>query len=168
MLPSKLKNLNLFNDGVSYIGKTGGVTLPKLTRKLEPWRGGGMDGSVKIDLGQEDLEMEWALGGMDRQVLRQYGAVGVGAVMLRFAGAYQNDENGTVDAVEVVVRGRHEEIDKGEAKSGEDTEWKVKSALVYYKLTINGVEEIEIDTLNMRFVVGGIDRLAQIRAAIGA
>ena len=32
-------------------------------------------------------------------------------VMLRFAGAYQRDDTGQVDAVEVVVRGRHEEIE---------------------------------------------------------
>ena len=43
-MPRKLKNLNLFNNGVTYIGQVGEVTPPKLARKLESWRGGGMDG----------------------------------------------------------------------------------------------------------------------------
>lgn len=34
-LPRKLKLMNLFIDGVSYLGVVQSVTLPKLTRKLE-------------------------------------------------------------------------------------------------------------------------------------
>lgn len=49
-LPKKLKHLNLFNDGNSYLGVAKAVTLPKLGRKLEAYRGGG-----KID---EDLYEE--------------------------------------------------------------------------------------------------------------
>ena len=45
-LPRKLKYLNLFNDGLSYMGVVQSVTLPKLTRKLENYRGGGMNGSA--------------------------------------------------------------------------------------------------------------------------
>jgi hypothetical protein len=45
-LPRKLKYLNMFNDGLSYMGVVESVTLPKLTRKLEKYRGGGMPGSV--------------------------------------------------------------------------------------------------------------------------
>ncbi|VDR25954.1 phage major tail tube protein [Raoultella terrigena] len=34
-MPRKLKFLNTFLDGVSYLGVIESVTLPKLTRKLE-------------------------------------------------------------------------------------------------------------------------------------
>ena len=44
-MPRKLKFLNTFLDGVSYLGVIESVTLPKLTRKLENYRGGGMSGS---------------------------------------------------------------------------------------------------------------------------
>lgn len=40
-LPSKLKNLNLFNDGASYLGQVVEVKLPTLTRKMEEFRAGG-------------------------------------------------------------------------------------------------------------------------------
>jgi len=166
-LPRKLKNMNVFNDGISYIGQAASVTLPTLTRILEEWRGGGMDGAVKIDMGQEPIELEHSYGGFMRGIYAQYGVVGVAGVMIRFAGAYQRDDTGAVDSIEIVIRGRHEEIEGGEAKPGEDTEFNVKTACAYYRLSVNGVPQIEIDLLNMIMIVNGVDRLATQRAAIG-
>lgn len=167
-LPRKLKNFNVFNDGASYLGQVAEVTLPKLSRAMEDFRAGGMSGPIKIDNGNEAIDLEWTAGGIMRDTLRQYGITTHNGVQLRFAGAYQRDDTGAVDAVEVVVRGRHQEIDFGNAKAGDDTEFKVKTACSYYKLTINGVTEIEIDFVNMIETVGGVDRLAQQRQAIGA
>ena len=167
-LPRKLKNLNLFNDGVTYIGQVGEVTLPKLTRKMEDWRGGGMNAPIKIDLGAEGLELEAQCGGLMRDVFLQYGIARHDGVMLRFAGAYQRDDTGRVDAVEVVVRGRHEEIEPGKAKAGDDTEFKFKTSCSYYKLVVNGETLVEIDLVNMVEIVGGVDRLLEQRVAIGA
>lgn len=166
-LPRKLKNFNLFNNGNNYLGQIEEVTLPKLSRKMEEWRGGGMDGPVQIDLGQENIELAWTAGGVIATALSQYGVTTVGGCMLRFAGAYQRDDTGDVDAVEVVVRGRHKEIDFGSAKPGDHTQHKYNTACSYYKLTINGRVMIEIDVLNMLFIVDGVDRLAQQRRALG-
>lgn len=168
-MPRKLKQMNLFNEGNSYQGQCGTVTLPKLTRKLEAWRGGGMDGSVKVDLGMGDdgIQLEWTIGGYDLIAIRQYGITSASGVMLRWAGAAQRDDTGEVMAVEVVVRGRHEEIDFGEAAPGEDTEQKVVTTCSYYKLVVNGREELEIDLLSMIFRVDGIDRYEEMRRAIG-
>lgn len=166
-LPSKLKNMNLFNDGVSYIGLVPEVTLPKLTRSMEEYRAGGMDMPIKIDMGGEALELEWKAGGIIVHAIRQFGATTHDALMLRFAGAYQADDSSLVLPVEVVVRGRHEEIDMGGAKPGDDTEHTIKTACSYYKLIIAGREEIEIDALNMVFKVNGVDRLLAQRLAIG-
>ena len=168
-LPKKLKMCNLFNGGNSYLGQTGEVTIPKLVRKFENWRGGGMNGNVKIDLGLGDdiSEFTWKLGGIDSQILEQFGAVTVAANMLRFAGSYQRDDTGETEAVEIIVRGRHEEIDGGDSEPGEDTEHKVVTNCAYYKLTVNGKVEIEIDVLGFKEVVDGKDRLEAQRKAIG-
>lgn len=166
-LPRKLKNMNLFNDGVSYMGQVTEVALPKLKRKMEDFRAGGMNAPMKTDHGMEGLEMQWKCGGLMEQVLKQFGAVSHDAVLLRFAGAYQRDDTGAVDAVQIVVRGRHEEIDAGSAKPGDNTEFSVTSTLTYYKLTINNVDVIEIDVLNMIEKVNGVDRLAEQRRALG-
>lgn len=168
-LPRKLKNMNLFNDGESYVGLAKSVTLPTLARKMESYRGGGMNGPVKVDLGMGDdgIQLEWTTGGLDAQVFRQYGITRADGVLLRFAGAYQRDDTGEVSAVEVVVRGRHEEISMGDAQSGEDTEQSITTTCSYYKLTIDNEVIAEIDILNMVEMIDGEDRLADQRAAIG-
>ncbi|MCI1680059.1 MAG: phage major tail tube protein [Ewingella americana] len=166
-LPKKLKYLNLFNDGNSYLGVVSSLTLPKLTRKLENYRGGGMNGAASIDFGLDDdaLALEWSMGGLDELVLQQWGSTS--DVPLRFSGSFQRDDTGEVSAVEVQMRGRHKEFDFGEYKQGEDTETKVTTQCTYFKLTIDGRELIEVDTVNMVEIVSGVDRLAEHRKAIG-
>ncbi|MBN8947204.1 MAG: phage major tail tube protein [Rhodanobacter sp.] len=166
-LPSKLKNFNLFNDGNNYLGKVSEITLPKLTRKVEEWRGGGMDTGVEVDMGGELIILEWTAGGLLDTALKQFGATAADAAALRFAGAYQRDDDGGVDAVEVIVRGRHKEIDLGNAKPGDTTAHKFTTTCSYYRLDINGTTVIEIDALAMVFNVGGVDRLAEQRRALG-
>jgi P2 family phage contractile tail tube protein len=167
MLPKKLKNMNLFNDANSYLGVIAEVTLPKISHAMEDWRGGGMLGPIKIDNGLEALEFEWTLGGHDTIVIRQMGVTSYDGVLLRFMGAYQSDGDGSVTAVEAEIRGRHQELDFGNSKPGEDTEMKIKTVPSYYKLISNGAVLFEIDMLAGTYIVGGIDRYADIRAAIG-
>lgn len=166
-LPSKLKAFNLFQNGENFVGKIAEITLPKLTRKMEDYQGGGMGGPIKIDFGQEAIQMEWTAGGFLKSVLQQYGALKHDGVLLRFAGAYQAEDSETPDAVEIVVRGRHTEIDPGTAKAKEDTSFKVTTAASYYKLSVNGEDIIEIDFVNMIEKINGNDLLQALRTAIG-
>lgn len=166
-LPSKLKNFNLFGDGNIWRGEIDSVTLPKLTRKVEEWRGGGMHGPIEVDLGLEKLELAFKAGGFLLDGYKAFGGKTHNANQWRFAGAYQNDGTGDVQAVEVLVSGRVREIDPGEAKAGDDTEHTHTVAVSYYKLTVDGAEVIEIDQVGMVFRVGGVDMLDAIRRAIG-
>ncbi len=100
-------------------------------------------------------------------VFKQYSANKHDAVLLRFAGAYQCEDSQTVDAVEIVVRGRHKEIDFGTSKLADDTSFKVTTVLSYYKLAINGSPIIEIDCVNFINKVNDVDLLADVRHAIG-
>lgn len=168
-LPAKLKHLNFFNEGQSYIGESESFTRPSLARKLEAWRGGGMAGAAKVDHGLDDdaLQVTWVVGGYTDQVIKQMGIANVGGVMLRFVGSLQRDDTGAVDAIEIVVRGRHSEIDTGDYKTGEDSNKTITTECVYYKESLNGEVLIEIDILNGIENVGGVDRMEEHRRAIG-
>jgi P2 family phage contractile tail tube protein len=87
--------------------------------------------------------------------------------MLRFAGAYQREDTGVTHAVENDVRGRHAEIDMGNAKVKDKTTTKIKTSLAYYKFMVDGEELIEFDALGMIFRVNGKDMLEAQRKAIG-
>ncbi|MDR5776524.1 MULTISPECIES: phage major tail tube protein [unclassified Caballeronia] len=166
-MPRKLKGFNLFHNGESFIGQVAEVTLPKLTRKMEDYQGAGMSGPIKIDFGQEGIQMEWTCGGLMRPVLAQYGVTTHDGVLLRFSGGYQSEDATSVDSVEIVIKGRHSEIEMGTAKAKDDTAFKVTTVASYYKLTINGQELIEIDFINSIEKINGKDLLAALRKAIG-
>lgn len=168
-MPRKLKNMNIFNDANSYQGVAKSVTLPDLARKMESFRGAGMDGPVKADLGHSDdgIQIEWTVGGLDLISLRQFGTTNASGVALRWAGAYQRDDTGEVTVVEIIARGRHETYSFGDSEAGEDTEHTITTTCSYYKLLVDGNVEIEIDLLGMVFIVDGEDRLAEQRKAIG-
>ncbi|KQW11962.1 MULTISPECIES: phage major tail tube protein [Pseudomonas] len=168
-MPRKLKNLNLFNDANSYLGVVKSVTLPPLGRKMEGYRGGGMNGPVKADLGISDdgIQFVWKTGGLDLIVLRQFGAVNASGIALRFSGAFQQDDTEAISAVEVVMRGRHESIEMGEAQPGEDTEHSITTTCTYYRLIVDNEDIIEIDLLNFIEIVDGVDLLDKQRKAIG-
>jgi len=166
-LPRTLKDMLLFNEGLNYLGDAKTVTLPTLTRKMEEWRGAGMNVPVSMDMGMEAMELSFTCGGLRRDVLRQWGMPTAAGVYLRFAGNYQSDDTAAMDHVEVIVRGRHSEIEMGDQETGEVSEFKATMALAYYKLVWNGRTEIEIDPLAMIEIVGGVDRLAERRSALG-
>lgn len=166
-LPRVLKLMNVFGNGHSFYGIATEVELPKLNSKIEDYRAGGMIAEVGINLGLEKLEITHKYAGIIPEILKGFGAAKIDQELIRFAGSYQRDDTGEVDAVEVLMRGRHTEIDGGNSKVGDNTETSVKSALTYYKLTINSKDMIEIDLLNSVFVVEGKDLMKEHRHAIG-
>jgi len=166
-LPHILKNFNLYNNGGSLLGVAEEITLPKLSRKMEEFQGAGMPAPVDIDMSNEKIELDWTCAGFVAEVAMQYGASRPGSNLLRFSGAYQRDDTDSVMSVEIVVRGRHKEIDFGNAKLGDKNQTKIKTTCSYYKLMIDGLPLVEIDALAMIFTVAGRDMLAEQRAAIG-
>jgi P2 family phage contractile tail tube protein len=166
-LPRTLKNFILFNDGHAYLGEVPECTPPKLSRKMEEYRAGGMNGPISLDMGMEAMEMDWTAAGYISSLFAQWGETTHDGLLLRFAGDAQSDDTGAFTAVEIVCRGRHKEIDFGNAKAGEKTEIKVKSVLSYYRLSLNGQVQIEVDFVNMIENVGGADQLSLVRTALG-
>lgn len=166
-LPRKLKDMNVFQDGQSFLGECKSLVRPKLVLQTEDYRAGGLGGPVKLDLGIQALEAEHTYGGVIPAIQRSFGAARLDSVQLRFAGAYQREDTGRYDEVQIVMGGRHEELDAGTDAVGEDGEFKVKTAVVYYKETVNGEVILEVDILGRVLRVGGVDRWAEARSIIG-
>ncbi len=169
-LPRKLKRLNVFLDGEYWIGEAEEFTPAKLTRKFEPYRGGGMPGAVNIDMGLDDsaLDVEFVFSGVSDALIKRQGATKIEAVQLRLAGSMQRDDTGEVSALEIVCRGRFKELDQGSFKNGESGTTKASMVCTYYKVIIDNQVLHEIDIINM-IEIGpdGVDRMAEHRKAIG-
>lgn len=167
-LPKILKDFNLFGDGHNWQGQIQTIALPELARRTVEYEGGGMDGPIEVDMGNQLMEMTWTPGGLLVDGLYDtYGSPIHDAALLRFTGSYESDEDGTVVPVEVVVRGRHKTLGSGEAQKGENAGGEITTTISYYKLVIDGETVIERDVPGMVFRVRGEDRLAERRAALG-
>lgn len=166
-LPRTLRMFNLFGDGNSFIDTCLELKLPKIAMKTEEYSGAGMLGPVALLKAIEKLEFEHTYNGPIEQIVASFGAEKHDAALLRFMGSYSEESSGTDQAVEITVRGRHNELDFGDAKAAENGNWKVKTDCTYYKLTIDGKVWLEIDVVNKIFEVMGVDRLAAHRKNIG-
>jgi len=164
--PSKLKDVNFYVDGTGFIGEIDELGLPKIAIKTDSYRAGL--GEVDIDQGLDKIELDVIMGGLIADIIAGFGSTISDGVLTRFAGAYQDDQTGEVRAMEIACRGKWKEMDFGNAKRGGETAHKYKLGCSYYEMTVDGLQWMEIDLINRVFVVMGVDRYAEIRAAIGA
>lgn len=161
-LPRKLKNMNAFVDGESYIGVIAEYEEPALAIATEEWRGGGMIGPVMIDMGLEAMKATLKMGGHEARLIRKFGTTQVDGVRLRLVGAYQQDNGASPQAVEVVLGGRFTEINTNTAKPGEDTEHDYTVPVAYYRRVVDGRPEVEIDMVAGTYIVDGVNRYEEI------
>ena len=164
-MPKILKNFNLFVDGRGYAGRAEEVSPPKLTIKTEELRAGGMDAPAAIDMGMEKLEAGFNLVEYDPAVLTQFGLVSGNGVQLTLRGALVDDT--TTTPMVICLRGMFTEVDMGKFKAGDKATMQCNVACRYYKLEIDNKTIVEIDVDNMTRIIDGVDKLAEIRAALG-
>lgn len=168
LLPHKLKNFAMIIDGEQTAGTIDEITLPKLTRKMEEFRGGGMSAPVKVDLGMEVLEASFQSAEWSEKIIENFGICDASGVPLRFNGYQERDDaDCSFDLIEVVMRGRWSELDFGNAKTAEMNSLKVTAPLTYFKYMQNGSVIAEIDVVGMIENIGGTDRLQARRMALG-
>lgn len=153
-IPAKLRLFTCFVNSVNNIGKVTSVTLPKLTRKTDDYQGGGMIGSVAVDLGLDSgaLDATMVVGGLVQDLLLEYGG-DLDGTLIRFTGEYYT--SGESQIVDVEMRGKFTEIDGGESKQGEDTPVTYAIKNTYYKLSIDDKPIWEIDLLNFVYKRNG-------------
>lgn len=166
MIPQILTNTNLFVDGVSFSGDVPSLTLPKLTMKMDDYRGGGMAGSIELPLGLEKLEASFSTNGVRRESLKFFGLSDRTACNAVFRGSFKGLK-GKVTPVIATLRGGLKEVDLGDWKAGDKAEIKHSMAVTYYKLEVEGRVVYEIDMVNMVQVIDGVDQLQEERAALG-
>lgn len=167
-LPRKLKNCNAFANGMNYLGVVAEFEEPKLEIDTDEWRGGGMPGAVMVDKGLKAMEATLTMGGHVAELIRNFGTSNVAGVRLRLVSAFQADDGSAPQAVECFIGGRFSQIDVGKAKPGDSTEHKYTVPLAYYRRVVDGRLEVEIDMVAGIFIVGGIDRYAEIMSIISS
>ena len=161
-----LKNFNLFVDGRGFAGNCEEVQLPNLAIQTEDYRAGGMDTSVPLDMGMEKLEASFKLSRFSVETLRLFGVAQGATIPLVFRGALESLD-GTVIPVVVTMTGKIRSVETDAISPGAKVSQTYTVDLTYYRYQQNGLTIHEIDVLNFKRIIAGVDRLAAMRSAIG-
>lgn len=162
----QLKNFNLYVDGRGYAGNVDEVTLPNLNVVGEDYRAGGMDAPIEIDMGMDKLEATFKVSKFDRNLIAKWGVINGGTVPLVLRGALE-DLDGTVRAVVVKLNGKIHGMEFDTVTPGAKAGMTFRVAAHSYSYAQDGETLIDIDVRNMKRIIGGVDRLAAQRKAIG-
>lgn len=161
-----LKNFNLYVDGRGYAGNIDEVQLPALNIVQEDYRAGGMDAPIAIDMGMDKLEATFKVSKFDRDLITKWGISAGASVPLVLRGALESLD-GTVKAISVRITGNIHSLEFDAVTAGAKAGMSFKLAATSYKYEQDNETLIDIDVLNMKRIIGGVDRLSEIRAAIG-
>lgn len=161
-----LKNFNLYIDGRGYAGNVDEVQLPALNIVEEDYRAGGMDAAIAIDMGMEKLEATFKVSKFDKHLIAKWGVSNGARTPFVLRGALESLD-GTVQAVVVKMAGRIHMLETDAVTAGTKAAMSFKLAATSYSYAQDGETLIDIDVLNMKRIIGGVDRLAAQRKAIG-
>lgn len=161
---SIIKYLNMFVDGFGYAGRVETLTPPVLTRKTEEYVGAGMPGPIDLDFGIERMEASWEMSSYEKEVVRHWGSGQPIAVVFRGAAM---DFDDTTTAIVLTMRGVVNVLDRGDWTAGEKPTLTVTAGLTYYQEQIDGEVIHEIDPAGYVQTINGVDRMANVRAAVG-
>ena len=167
MLPRTLKNFNVFVNTHSWAGVAESITIPKITKKTDDYRGAGMIGDVALAMGYEKLEGEVTYAGFDVKQYRQLGVCGTSDLPVRYVGVYERQDNCTRQNVEIYMRGQALELDPGDSKNGERTEITMTYNYTYFRMEVDGVVQVELDFINGKERFGDSDLATAIGELLG-
>ncbi len=168
-IPRSVKFFNVFIDGVGHRGTVTELELPELAKVTVDHRSGGMDSVIKLDMGLEPPMAKFTFAEYDADTLSQVGLFGVDHMPFTIRGGIPRAGDKADDATSMVanMQGQFVKVEPGSWKPGEANKVKYECALSYYKLTYDGTVICEIDIPGMKRIVGGVDQLESMRAAIG-
>jgi hypothetical protein len=161
--PRKIRNFSAYIDGVGYSGRVTEGTLPELKLKTEAHRGGGMDGSVAQDMGMEPLQANVTMADWPAELITLLG----NRRSMTFRPAAMGEDDFSADAFVATMGGRWTVVNFSDLKPGNDTPLKLTLEVDYFRMLKNEEELFEIDVRAGKRVIGGVDQLAQLRAAMG-
>jgi P2 family phage contractile tail tube protein len=162
-LPRLIKNFNAFHDGISYFGLVDEAKLPAVKIQTEAHRGSGMDGPVGQDVGMEGMASEMTFSEWSPAILKSLGKKD--RFVLRPAMSSATDF--TASTIIATLSGLITTSEPGDLKPGTKSTLKVVMDVQTYKLELDGEVIFDIDLVNARRVIGGVDQLAEIRRAMG-
>ena len=161
-----LRKFVVWADGFGKLGEGENCKLPTMEINSEEFRGGGMDAPSKVDLGMNALTLEFKLSSMDPQVYNLWGLSPGQEKQFTIRGALAH-QDGTPFAAIASCVGNQMKVESDAFEPAKKILHTFTVELNYYKLVVGENLLYEIDVINARRIVAGVDQLRQDRISLG-
>lgn len=168
IIPELLNHYNVYNDASKLVGVSGDVELPDFEAITETIEGAGVLGEIEATAtGQFSsmiIKIPFSVLYEDMFTLVN-SATGVN-VTLRGSAQFMDPTTGITDhyPVKVVVRGKCKKYSLGKMTKGKKMDPSVELEILYIKIDINNKPVVELDKVNFKYAVNGVDLLEKIRS----
>jgi len=170
VVPERLTAFRVYLEGSTDLKGVADLQLPSLEAMTETVRGAGIAGEYESPtlghFGSMKLGLNWRTVSKDMvRLMRQK------ALRLDCRGAFQEYDAGAGEYVirqtRVVVQGPPTKGDPGKFETGAPSDGSSEIEVLYLKIDIDRRTVVELDKLNYKCVIDGVDYLADVRSALG-
>jgi P2 family phage contractile tail tube protein len=163
-IPEKINLFNMYQGGNKLIGLTEEVTLPDFEAISETISGPGILGEIDSPTPGHfgSLELEVPFRVLCEDIFSVMAVLTNVDLTLR-AASQESTVDGAVafKGMRIVVRGKIKKFAPGSMKQGAAMKASATLELTYIKIEYDGVVKLELDKLAPKYVVNGVDILAE-------
>lgn len=169
VIPEVLNHFNVYNDSAKkLIGISGELELPEMEAITDTIEGSGVLGEIEDPVtGQfSSMKMKIPFSVLYEDMFSIMNTTKPPQLTLRASMQCMDPSTGETGyyPVKIVVRGKASTSNMGKVVKGKKMEPEVELEILYIKIQINNKTVLELDKLNFKYVLNGVDMLAKIRS----
>ena len=169
VIPEVLNHFNVYNDSAKkLIGISGELELPEMEAITDTIEGSGVLGEIEDPVtGQFSImKMKIPFATLYEDMFSIMNTTKPPQLTLRASMQCMDPSTGETGyyPVKIVVRGKASTSNMGKVVKGKKMEPEVELEILYIKIQINNKTVLELDKLNFKYVLNGVDMLAKIRS----
>lgn len=171
VIPEVLNHYNVYDDKAKkLIGISGEIELPELEALTDTLEGAGILGEIEDPVtGQfASAKIKIPFSVLYEDLFGIINTTKPPQLTLRASMQCMDPTTGATGyyPVKIVVRGKATNTALGKVAKGKKGEPEVELEILYIKIQINNKTTLELDKLNFKFSLNGVDMLAKIRSQV--
>ena len=168
VIPEVLNHYNVYNDAAKkLIGISGEIELGDLEAITDTIEGAGVLGEIEDPVtGQfSSIKIKIPFSVLYEDLFSLMNTTKPPQLTLRASMQCMDPTTGETGyyPVKIVVRGKASKTGLGKVTKGKKGEPEIELEILYIKIMINNKTTLELDKLNFKFVLNGVDMLKKIR-----
>ena len=169
LIPEVLNHYNVYDESANkLVGISGDVEMPDFESMTETIEGAGVIGEIEDAVtGQfSSMVIKIPFSVLYEDMFSLVNTTTGIQLTLRGSMQCMDSTTGATDyvPVKVVVRGKCKKYSLGKLTKGKKMEPSVELEVLYIKIDVNNKNVVELDKLNFKYSINGVDLLAKVRS----